>query len=25
MPVTVQYELADEGKSLKPVIEAMGN
>ncbi|MEO7976591.1 helix-turn-helix domain-containing protein [Flavobacterium sp.] len=25
MPVTVEYELTDEGKSLKPVIEAMGN
>lgn len=25
MPVTVEYELTDEGKSLKPVIEAMEN
>lgn len=25
MPVTVEYELTDEGKSLKPVIEAMVN
>lgn len=25
MPVTVEYELTDEGKSLKPVIEGMAN
>ncbi|SFE09424.1 transcriptional regulator, HxlR family [Flavobacterium phragmitis] len=25
MPVTVEYELTDEGKSLEPVIEAIGN